>query len=250
MGTDGKTREIDVAFLHDVVSRQAREAWFTELSLGLSDDKLSALARRMIDDAAAISGDIVLRAAKRGVSAGELIGLVLSRALVAEELGGNATVAWFLLDDYAEWLGQREEGIADILALSVAPAADGNATLRAIVTEAKYVDASGLAEASRKSRQQLRHTVTRMDDALFGDPGRLDRDLWLSRIADLLLDGTAALGQAALLERVRDGIRRGSPPAPPLSSITPMRSFDIKLRDVSLTTTASGSPSERSSSSP
>ncbi len=197
----------ELRILHVLVRRR-----LTELSLGLSDEKLSALARRMIDDAAAISGDIVLRAAKRGVSAGELIGLVLSRALVAEELGGNATVAWFLLDDYAEWLGQREEGIADILALSVAPAADGNATLRAIVTEAKYVDASGLAEASRKSRQQLRHTVTRMDDALFGDPGRLDRDLWLSRIADLLLDGTAALGQAALLERVRDGIRRGSVP--------------------------------------
>ncbi len=84
--------------------------------------------------------------------------------------------------------------------------------MRAIVTEAKYVDQSGSAEASRKSRQQLRQTVARIDDALFGDPGRLDRDLWLSRIADLLLDGTAALGQASLLERVRDGIRRGEVP--------------------------------------
>src|SRR6185436_785537 len=73
-----------------------------ELSLGMSEDQLSALAQRMIDDARGISGDIVLRAARRGVSAGELIGLVLSRALVAEELGGHAAVAWFLLDDYAE----------------------------------------------------------------------------------------------------------------------------------------------------
>ncbi|NKC04976.1 hypothetical protein HED55_22780 [Ochrobactrum haematophilum] len=80
------------------------------------------------------------------------------------------------------------------------------------MTEAKYVDQSGLAEASRKSRSQLRQTVARIDDALFGDPGRLDRDLWLSRISDLLLDGTAALGQANLLERVRDGIRRGAVP--------------------------------------
>jgi S-DNA-T family DNA segregation ATPase FtsK/SpoIIIE len=184
----------------------------SELSLGLADDKLAALAKRMIDDAAAISGDIVLRAAKRGVSAGELIGLVLSRALVREELGDSAAVAWFLLDDYAEWLGQREEGIADILGLSVGTDADGKIRLRAVVTEAKYVDATGLSEATRKSRNQLRQTVERMDDALFGDPGRLDRDLWLSRIADLLLDGTAALGQASLLERVRNGIRRGSVP--------------------------------------
>lgn len=195
----------ELRMLHVLVRRR-----LAELSLGLADEQLSALARRMIDEAASISGDIVLRAAKRGVSAGELIGLVLSRALVAEELGASATVAWFLLDDYAEWLGQKEEGIADILALSVDADASGAPRLRAVVTEAKYVDASDLAEASRKSRQQLRHTVTRIDDALFGDPGRLDRDLWLSRIADLLLDGSAALGHAALLERVRDGIRQGT----------------------------------------
>ncbi|KQW70834.1 cell division protein FtsK [Phenylobacterium sp. Root77] len=197
----------ELRLLHVLVRRR-----LAELNLGLSDERLSDLARRMIGDANAISGDIVLRAAKRGVSAGELIGLVLSRALVAEELGSGAAVAWFLLDDYAEWLGQREEGLADILALSVGVDALGTEHLRAVVTEAKYVDASGLAEASRKSRQQLRQTVTRMDDALFGDPGRLDRDLWLSRIADLLLDGTAALGHSTLLERVRDGIRHGSVP--------------------------------------
>lgn len=184
----------------------------TELSLGLDDARLGALAKRMIEDANAISGDIVLRAAKRGVSAGELIGLVLSRALIAEEMGSSAAVAWFLLDDYAEWLGQKEEGIADILGLSLSTDAQGEPRLRAIVTEAKYVDQSGAAEASRKSRSQLRQTVARIDDALFGDPGRLDRDLWLSRIADLLLDGTAALGQPNLLERVRDGIRRGAVP--------------------------------------
>lgn len=195
----------ELRMLHVLVRRR-----LSELSLGLTDDRLSLLARRMIDAAASISGDIVLRAAKRGVSAGELIGLVLSQALVAEELGASSTVAWFLLDDYAAWLGQKEEGIADILALSVEADSLGNPRLRAVVTEAKYVEALGLAEASRKSRQQLRHTVARMDDALFGDPGRLDRDLWLSRIADLLLDGTAALGQSALLERVRDGIRQGS----------------------------------------
>ncbi|MES0100648.1 FtsK/SpoIIIE domain-containing protein [Mesorhizobium sp. M0019] len=195
----------ELRILHVLVRRR-----LTELNLGIADDRLSDLARRMIDEAAEISGDIVLRAAKRGVSAGELIGLVLSRALVAEELGGDATIAWFLLDDYAEWLGQREEGIADILALSVTGGPDGAAQLRAVVTEAKYVETAGAAEASRKSKQQLRHTVQRIDDALFGDPGRLDRDLWLSRLADLLLDGTTALGKSAALEQVRDGIRRGS----------------------------------------
>ncbi len=197
----------ELRLLHVLVLRR-----LNELSLGLPDDRLAALAQRMIDDACRISGDIVLRAAKRGVSAGELIGLVLSRALIAEEFGAQATVAWFLLDDYAEWLGQREQGLADILALSVGQDASGGATLRAIVTEAKYVSADGSAEARRGSRQQLRQTVHRIEDALFGDPGRLDRDLWLSRIADLLLDGTTALGQSSALESVRDGVRRGAAP--------------------------------------
>ena len=197
----------ELRILHVLVRRR-----LAELSLGFDEERLSQLAKRMIEDANAISGDIVLRAAKRGVSAGELIGLVLSRALIAEEFGGGAAVAWFLLDDYAEWLGQKEEGIADILGLSLSTDAEGQPQLRAIVTEAKYVDQSGVSDAARKSRNQLRQTVARIDDALFGDPGRLDRDLWLSRIADLLLDGTAALGQPNLLERVRDGIRLGNVP--------------------------------------
>jgi len=180
-----------------------------QLSLGLSDDRLTALAHRMIADATAISGDIILRAAKRGVSAGELIGLVLSRAVVAEEFL-QRPASWFLLDDYAQWLGQREEGIADILALSVDPSADGRPRLRAVVTEAKYVEASGLAEAKRHSGQQLRQTMRRIEDALFGDPGRLDRDLWLSRLADILLDEPSALSSRFSLEDVRNGIRNGT----------------------------------------
>src|SRR5262249_38704327 len=120
--------------------------------------------------------------------------------------------AWFLLDDYAEWLGQREQGIADILALSVTKGPDGGPRLRAIVTEAKYVTADAAADARRTSKNQLRQTVQRMEDALFGDPGRLDRDLWLSRISDLLLDGTTALGESLTLETVRDGMRKGVVP--------------------------------------
>ena len=183
-----------------------------ELNVGLADANIDTLAQRMIDDAGDISGDVVLRAAKRGVSAGELIGLVLSRALILEELGGSTSIAWFLLDDYAEWLGQREQGMADILALSVEQDSHGTSHVRVVVTEAKYVTMDGAAEARRSSKQQLRQTVKRIDDALFGDPGRLDRDLWLARIADLLLDGTTAVGQTATLEAVRDGIRRGTIP--------------------------------------
>jgi S-DNA-T family DNA segregation ATPase FtsK/SpoIIIE len=197
----------DLRLLHVLVKRR-----LSELSLGLAEDALTDLAQRMIADASSISGDIVLRAARRGVSAGELIGLVLSRALVAEEFGKQASVAWFLLDDYAEWLGQREQGIADILALSVVVGSDDVPKLRAVVTEAKYVSQDSAADGARTSKNQLRQTVQRMEDALFGAPGRLDRDLWLSRISDLLLDGTTALGKSLALEAVRDGMRKGEIP--------------------------------------
>jgi S-DNA-T family DNA segregation ATPase FtsK/SpoIIIE len=197
----------ELRLLHVLVKRR-----LSELGLGLEEEQLSALAQRMITDACSISGDIVLRAARRGVSAGELIGLVLSRALVAEEFGSQASVAWFLLDDYAEWLGQREQGIADILALSVVVGPDEAPKLRAVVTEAKYLSADTAADGARTSKNQLRQTVQRMEDALFGDPGRLDRDLWLSRISDLLLDGTTALGKSFTLEAVRDGMRKGAIP--------------------------------------
>ena len=122
-----------------------------ELDLGLGDADLAALSARLIDAASAISGDIVLRAAKQGVFAGELIGIVLSKALADEELGLSSS-AWFFLDDYAEWLGQREGRIADLLGLS-AVEQDGRLSLRVIVTESKYVSASGLSEERKRSQQ-------------------------------------------------------------------------------------------------
>jgi DNA segregation ATPase FtsK/SpoIIIE, S-DNA-T family len=78
----------ELRLLHVLVKRR-----LSELRLGCSEDQLSVLAQRMIDDACGISDGIVLRAARRGMSAGELIGLVLSQALVAEEFDTHASVA-------------------------------------------------------------------------------------------------------------------------------------------------------------
>lgn len=179
------------------------------LNLGLDAEQLHALASRMLDLANEISGDIVLRAAKHGCFANELIGLVLSRFLIEDEIGSRHHIGWFFLDDYADWLGQKEEHIADILALS--PQMEGDRhRLVAIVGEAKLVTADGVSSARRTSEVQLRETVARIQDALFGDPGRLDRDLWLGRFADLLLDGVEiAPGEALRIEEWRDAIREG-----------------------------------------
>lgn len=193
----------DLRVLNVLVQRR-----LNEIALGLEFQALSAIAQRMIDEAAGISGDIVLRAAKRGISAGELVGIVLSKALVEAELGAKGCTCWVFLDDYAQWLGQREEQIADLMALSVDKDTDG-LVLRVVVTECKYVAAQARAQAKRTSRRQLRDTVSRIESALFGDPGRLDRDLWLSRLSALLVDHADEANDLPQLARVRESLRSG-----------------------------------------
>lgn len=160
-----------------------------DLNLELTDAKCRELAERFINDANEISGDIVLRAAKRGRNASELIGVVLSRYMIRHELGTHRHFGWYFLDDYAEWLGQREEQIADILALAPEQTPDGKLQLAVVISESKYIDHATLAAKRKESQKQLRDTVRRINDAIFGDPKRLDRDLWLSRFSDLMLNG-------------------------------------------------------------
>lgn len=184
-----------------------------ELNLPLDASEIQAAADKAKRDALSVSGDIVLRAAKRGVSAGEMIGLVLSRHLLAEEFkavagGGQILTAYFLLDDYASWLSQPESRIADILALNVEEREDGVRVVISIV-ESKYVAADGLAKARRDSKDQLLATLGMFREALFGNPGRLDRDVWLARMADMLIDADIPPGMTGLMERARAKLREG-----------------------------------------
>lgn len=184
-----------------------------ELNLSLGADEIQAAAEKAKRDALSVSGDIVLRAAKRGVSAGEMLGLVLSRCLLAEEFkaaadSGQVLTAYFLLDDYASWLSQPESRIADILAINVEEREECIRVVIAIV-ESKYVSAEGLAKARRDSKDQLLATLGMFREALFGDPGRLDRDVWLARLADMLIDADIPPGMTGLMERARSKLREG-----------------------------------------
>jgi len=181
-----------------------------DLNLELNDADCRELAEMFINDANEISGDIVLRAAKRGRNASELMGVVLSRYMIRHELGANRRFGWYFLDDYAEWLGQREEQIADVLAITPEQTPDGKLQLAVIITESKYIDDANLATKRKESQKQLRDTVRRINDAVFGDPKRLDRDLWLSRFSDLMLNGiqfpaNSPIDLAAWRRAIRDG---------------------------------------------
>lgn len=181
-----------------------------DLALGLTDAQLAELADKLIEDANDVSGDIVLRAAKRGRSASELVGVVLSRQLLRDELPVGASIGWYFLDDYAAWMGQREEQLADLLALSPEPDANGLLKLTIAVSEAKYVDIASLAAKRRESHKQLRDTVRRIEEALAIDSERLDRESWLARLSDLVLDGIRLPAASAIdLGQWRRAIREG-----------------------------------------
>ena len=180
------------------------------LNLGLESDRIDKLVDRLINEANAVSGDIVLRAAKCGRFASELMGVVLSKALITAEMGEQNPIGWYFLDDYASWLGQKEGQIADIMAISLQYISN-EPVLKVIISEAKYIDVAGLADARKTSQNQLRQTVDRISDALFISPGRLDRDLWLSRFSDLLLDGIEFSSDNKLnIEQWREQIRSGT----------------------------------------
>jgi S-DNA-T family DNA segregation ATPase FtsK/SpoIIIE len=182
-----------------------------DLSLGLTQEEYQALTQQLIADANDVSGDLVLRAAKRGRNASELIGVVLSRFLIKKELGeAGRHFGWYFLDDYAGWLGQREEQIADIMCLSPEKAEDGSRRLAVVISEAKYIDHASLSTKAKESQKQLRQTMDRIGKALFGDPGRLDRDIWLSRFSDMVLSGiqfpaTMDLGLSEWRRAIREG---------------------------------------------
>lgn len=180
------------------------------LNLELSEVEYDELANRLIEDANSISGDLALRAAKRGRNAYELMGVVLSRYLIQYEFTDNPYFGWYFLDDYAEWLGQREEQIADLMVVSPEETSDG-LLLSIMVSEAKYIDEANFAPKKKESQKQLRDTVRRFNEALSGNPDRLDRELWLARLSDLVLDGVLfSAGQSPQFSQWRRDIRSGN----------------------------------------
>ncbi|TCP78875.1 S-DNA-T family DNA segregation ATPase FtsK/SpoIIIE [Rhizobium sp. PP-CC-2G-626] len=159
------------------------------LSLPYDSARLNEVARQLIADANLLSGDIVLRAAKRGTNASELIGVVLSQFLVEAELGLHRPISWIFLDDYASWLGQSEQRIADLLCLAPRFDDDGKPCLDIIVTEAKYVGVIGSEYKAAHSARQLSDTLKALESALLHDRRPADREIWLARLSEMLVDG-------------------------------------------------------------
>ena len=171
---------------------------------------------QFIERANELSGQVVMRAARYGRFANELLGLVLSMNLISDALSHSALpIGWYFLDDYASWFGKKEGYIADILA--IAPQSrDRGPVLRVVISEAKFVSSVNHRVYSAKSTEQLQNTVLSICRAL--DPGRarIDRDTWLHRLGDLLLEGVSPVegpsGPGWDLHRWSDEIRQDNVP--------------------------------------
>ena len=145
------------------------------------------LARVCIDEAARISGRVVLRAARLENNALELLGLVLSKQVVVDSLPkGTTPVCWLLLDDFADWLGHKGRK-ADILTACLSED-DGVPVVDLIVVESKFVGLAAETAAMLESFDQMRASTTDLRDRIVLGDDALNRRTWLGRLADLLLE--------------------------------------------------------------
>lgn len=167
---------------------------------------------RIIEQANVLSGQVVMRAARYGHYANELLGIVLSMEKIRSGLGGEELpLGWYFLDDFASWFGQREEQIADIMA--VAPRIEnGMPILKVAISEAKFVGSRGYRAHAKKSAKQLEETVARIGRALDPQHKRIDREIWLHRLGDFMIEGMEPFDPARMngwdLHRWSDEVRQ------------------------------------------
>ena len=158
------------------------------LDPSFSEDDLLKNADKFIDQATDLSGQLVLRAARFGHYSNELLGVVLSMERLRRSMNVEGQhIGWYFLDDFATWFGQKEEKIADIMA--IAPCVkNGMYLLKLAISEAKYVGSEGYQTHKKKSAQQLLETVNRISRALDPEKHRIDKDIWLHRVGDLMIE--------------------------------------------------------------
>lgn len=193
------------------VLRFLLEQRLRDLDGRLGKEDRERIVRLLIKRATGLSGQVVMRAARHSRYALELIGMVLGMERTRRALD-SPHIGWYFLDDCAAWFGQKEEQIADILAL--APCVEGGQpVLKAVVAETKYVGSASHIEQKRKSMRQLEETVERLVRALKPGGNPLNRQDWLHLVANLMLENMEPFGEHKAngwdlqewTERVREG---------------------------------------------
>lgn len=158
------------------------------LDVTATDPIVMPTVQKMMTDANQLSGGLVLKAARRLRNTHELLGCVLSKFIMEQQIAGAGIgTAWCMLDDYARWLGKRpESGIADVLSLTPVIDVDRNRHLEVLVSEAKFIDYAALADSKKRSERQLVDTVKQLHRSIDPNLITLDGALILARLSELL----------------------------------------------------------------
>ena len=161
----------------DVVIRRLTTR-LNDLLPGTPDDFRQAVARRLVDEAKQVSGDIVLRAAGPGAYLNELIGLVVAKYLterryLAEHPGALTT--WIYLDDFAHWFDRQ---LPDLLFVAIPSEADGELPLHLEVVETKCVGQANFAPETASAKRQTMQGVNRLAPAWTPGARHLDALYW------------------------------------------------------------------------
>lgn len=161
---------------------------------------VDTVRQRLFREALTISGYIGLRAAKNNPSAGELIGLCLSKHILADMIARECArlnethlfSAYLMLDDYASWFNSKSDDrtIADIIAFGVTLDGEDNLHLHILIAECKY--RKDMAE-TKHSLAQTCNTIEKIlrflsDETDQGIESSLGMGVWLNRFANMIMD--------------------------------------------------------------
>ena len=177
----------------------------------IDDPTAAALGEALLSDVIEVAGRKILSAASYDNASRELIGLAVSKGVMASCLPRDAMPIWISLDDHRSWFTSGRGEIADLLAVQVSDE-DHRFGVRLLVGEAKFVGSAGRVDEAAKSRGQLRATSDRLKAILVDNADRVSRAAWCGRLADLLVNRGGLQGvlpdprrRAAFLEAMAAG---------------------------------------------
>ncbi len=158
------------------------KARLEELLPGTPGSFREEVARRLIDEAKQVSGDIVLRAAGPGTYLNELIGMVAAKYLTEQQLrteSEDALTTWIYLDDFGHWFeGQKP----DLLYILISRTAEGGLSLRMEVLETKCISQTSFGVEGAGAERQTMRGVNRLFPAWKPGGEHLDAAYWYNQL--------------------------------------------------------------------
>ena len=102
--------------------------------------------------------------------------------------GKGLYIGWYFLDDFATWFGQKEEKIADIMAIAPCIKNDER-MLKLAISEAKIRSHQKDTKPIKGNRHDSLPKLSIASVVLLNPKrNRIDKDVWLHRIGDLMIE--------------------------------------------------------------